>query len=73
VIMKDIEYKFGLSRLNDIINSLDELRDRMHFQTEKMDEEFNNNLEEAIISLQDCGENLEADQAYVNFLKESKQ
>jgi len=62
--MKPHEYSFGYSKINYIIDTLDIIRDKMYFQTEQMDEEFNNNLEEAIISLQDCIENLESDEAY---------
>lgn len=64
--MKPHEYSFGYSKINYIIDTLDIIRDKMYFQTEQMDEEFNNNLEEAIISLQECIENLEADEAYRN-------
>jgi len=64
--MKSHEYIFGYSKINYVIDILDVIRDKMYFQTEQMDEEFNNNLEEAIISLQECIENLEADEAYRN-------
>lgn len=64
--MKSHEYIFGYSKINYVIDILDIIRDKMYFQTEQMDEEFNNNLEEAIISLQECIENLEADEAYRN-------
>jgi len=64
--MKSIEYKLGISRLNYVIDILDGIREKMYFQTEEMDEEFNESLEQAIISIEDCIENLEADQAYLD-------
>jgi len=64
--MKSIEYKLGISRLNYVIDILDGIREKMYFQTEEMNEEFNESLEQAIISIEDCIENLEADQAYLD-------
>lgn len=64
--MKSIEYKLGISRLNYVIDILDGIREKMYFQTEEMDAEFNESLEQAIISIEDCIENLEADQAYLD-------
>jgi uncharacterized protein YbjQ (UPF0145 family) len=72
--MTSKQYQDCAKKLNFIIDSLDSIKDDIEkfggFQTEEMEEEFWDNIETAVISIQECAENLEADEA-VSILKKS--
>lgn len=72
--MTSKQYQDCAKKLNFIIDSLDSIKDDIEkfggFQTEGMEEEFWDNIEAAVISIQECAENLEADEA-VSILKKS--
>ncbi len=71
MIRKD--YNCCNQKLNLIIDTLDSIKDdieeRGGFQTETLEEEFWDNIESAVINVQECLENLEADEA-ISLLKE---
>tara|TARA_Y100000401_G_scaffold95608_1_gene82407 strand:- start:300 stop:521 length:222 start_codon:yes stop_codon:yes gene_type:complete len=68
------QYQDCAQKINFIIDSLDILKGDIEsfggFQTETVEEDFWDNIEHAVVSLQDCMENLEADEA-VCILKQS--
>jgi len=72
--MTSKQYQDCAKKLNFIIDSLDSIKDDIEkfggFQTETIEEEFWDNIEAAVISIQECAENLEADEA-VSILKKS--
>jgi len=72
--MTSKQYQDCAKKLNFIIDSLDLIKDDIEkfggFQTETIEEEFWDNIEAAVISIQECAENLEADEA-VSILKKS--
>ena len=61
------QYQDCAQKINFIIDSLDILKGDIEsfggFQTETVEEDFWDNIEHAVVSLQDCMENLEADEA----------
>jgi len=65
--MNQQQYKNCQKKLDSIIDSLDSIKDEIEkyggFQTETLEEEFWNNIESSVISIQECIENLEADEA----------
>lgn len=65
--MKTREYELLRKRLDSIVGALDSIKEDIKdiggFVTEDMSEEFEENLESAVISIQDCIENLDADEA----------
>ena len=73
--MKDIDYNSFIRRLNAFIDNLDELKDEIiaaKFQTEETEEEFLDNCENIVVSIEDIIQSLEADKAYKD-LKNSMQ
>jgi len=65
--MLKANYNNCTRKLNSIIDLLDSIKDDAEkyggFQTETLEEEFWDNIESAVINIQDCIENLEADEA----------
>lgn len=65
--MTSKEYNEIRRRLEAIISSLeivkDDIKEAGGFITDDMSEEFDENLDSAIISIQDCVENIDADEA----------
>lgn len=65
--MTSKEYNEIRRRLEAIISSLeivkDDIKEAGGFITDDMLEEFDENLDSAIISIQDCVENIDADEA----------
>tara|TARA_R100000234_G_C4969473_1_gene165514 strand:- start:156 stop:374 length:219 start_codon:yes stop_codon:yes gene_type:complete len=72
--MNNNQYNHCSQKLEFIIDSLDFIKGDIEkyggFQTETIEEEFWTNIENAVISIQECIENLEADEA-VCILKQS--
>ena len=72
--MNKNQYSHCSQKLEFIIDSLDFIKGDIEkyggFQTETLEEEFWTNIESAVISIQECIENLEADEA-VSILKKS--
>ena len=72
--MNKNQYSYCSQKLEFIIDSLDFIKGDIEkyggFQTETLEEEFWTNIESAVISIQECMENLEADEA-VSILKKS--
>jgi len=72
--MNKNQYSYCSQKLEFIIDSLDFIKGDIEkyggFQTETLEEEFWTNIESAVISIQECIENLEADEA-VSILKKS--
>ena len=73
--MNNKQYSYCVQKLDFIIDSLDFIKGDIQkyggFQTESIEEEFWTNIESAVISIQECMENLEADEA-LRILKETK-
>lgn len=65
--MTSKEYNEIRRKLEAIISSLeivkDDIKEAGGFITDDMSEEFDENLDSAIISIQDCVENIDADEA----------
>jgi hypothetical protein len=69
--MTSSNYSSFKKRLDNIISSLDSIKEDIEhaggFQTDTMSEEFLENMESAVISLQDCIDNLESDEAVKSY------
>jgi len=69
--MTSSNYSSFKKRLDNIISSLDSIKEDIEhaggFQTDTMSEEFLDNMESAVISLQDCIDNLESDEAVKSY------
>ena len=65
--MTTSDYNKFKKRLDSIISLIDSIKEDIEeaggFQTDTMREEFLDNVEGAVIGLQDCIENLESDEA----------
>jgi len=69
--MTSSNYSSFKKRLDNIISNLDSIKEDIEhaggFQTDTMSEEFLDNMESAVISLQDCIDNLESDEAVKSY------
>ena len=68
--MINYQYDYCGQKLEKIIELLDELKENIDsyggFQTETLTEEFQDNIEQAVVSIEECIENLDADEAVLN-------
>jgi len=71
--VKDLVYHSFIRRLNAFIDNIDELKEEIlaanKFETKDVEEDFLDNVESVVVSIEDIVELLEADKAYKDLKK----